>query len=169
MDTGRIEQADTANVIFDRPATPYVARFMGGQNVLTGTVQESAAGLIRLRAADGSEFETKADGSQKPKAPLSVAVRRDRVSLQRAKDDAAKPVNSVAGVVTATEYQGSYVKVTLDVGGQVFVANVPDRDYFAEAVDRGDAVLASWKTEDVHILGKVDSGAAGDPYLEGGH
>ena len=44
MDTGRIDQADTANVIFDKPKTPYVARFMGGQNVLTGTVESSAGG-----------------------------------------------------------------------------------------------------------------------------
>ena len=36
MDTGRIDQADTAEMIFNRPKTPYVARFMGGQNVLTG-------------------------------------------------------------------------------------------------------------------------------------
>ena len=41
MDTGRIDQADTAKVIFNRPRTPYVARFMGGQNVLTGTVEKA--------------------------------------------------------------------------------------------------------------------------------
>src|SRR5262249_50061473 len=34
MDTGRIDQADSANIIFNKPRTPYVARFMGGQNVL---------------------------------------------------------------------------------------------------------------------------------------
>ena len=33
----------------------------------------------------------------------------------------------------------------------------------------GDPVVASWKTEDVHVLSKVDTGAAGDPYLDGGH
>ena len=44
MDTGRIDQADTANVIFNRPKTPYVARFMGGQNVLTGTVESNSCG-----------------------------------------------------------------------------------------------------------------------------
>jgi putative spermidine/putrescine transport system ATP-binding protein len=170
MDTGRIDQADTANVIFDRPATPYVARFMGGQNVLTGTVTDGAApGAIRLKAADGSQFETKGNG-EKPKSELSVAVRRDRIALRRRNGDApSNAVNSLWGVVSATEYQGSYVKVTLDVGGQVFVANVSDRDYFAEPVERGDPVVASWKTEDVHILGKVDTGAAGDPYLDAGH
>ena len=30
-------------------------------------------------------------------------------------------------------------------------------------------VVASWNTADVHVLGKADTGAAGDPYLDGGH
>ena len=42
MDTGRIDQADTAETIFNRPKTPYVARFMGGQNVLTGVVEDGS-------------------------------------------------------------------------------------------------------------------------------
>jgi putative spermidine/putrescine transport system ATP-binding protein len=98
---------------------------------------------------------------------LSVSVRRDHVALRRG--EATSGVNSIAGVVTATEYQGSYVKVTLDTAGGVFVANVSDRAYFAEHVDTGDKVVASWSTDDVHVLSKVDTGVAGDPYLDGGH
>ena len=94
-------------------------------------------------------------------------MRRDHVALRRGED--ASEVNSIAGVVTATEYQGSYVKVTLDTAGGVFVANVSDRAYFAEHVDTGDKVVASWSTDDVHVLSKVDTGVAGDPYLDGGH
>ena len=60
MDTGLIEQADTANVIFNKPRTPYVARFMGGQNVLTGTVESNSGGVVRLKSADGAAFEAKA-------------------------------------------------------------------------------------------------------------
>lgn len=69
----------------------------------------------------------------------------------------------------STEYQGSYVKVTINVGGDVFVANVSDQAYFAEPVTTGDPVVASWNVADVHVLSTVDSGAAGDPYLDGGH
>ena len=98
-----------------------------------------------------------------------MAVRRDRIALRRSGGDASGGVNSIPGVVEATEYQGSYVKVTLDVGGGIFVANISDGAYFAEPVTMGDPVIASWKTEDVHILTKVDSGAAGDPYLDAGH
>ncbi len=171
MDTGRIDQADTANVIFNRPTTPYVARFMGGQNVLTGAVNGKADGRIKLKGANGAVFEaamkepTPAEG-----APLSFAVRRDRIKLRKNRDvKAATATNEIKGVVESTEYQGSYVKVTIDLGGGVFVANLPDGDYFADPVDKGDAVIATWNTADVNILAKVDSGVAGDPYLNANH
>ena len=168
MDTGRIDQADTANMIFDKPKTPYVARFMGGQNVLTGTVAESGAGRFRLNGDDGSIFEGTSGGSAVG-SKLSIAVRRDRIGLVRKDAVAAGTVNAVGGLVVATEYQGSYVKVTVDIGGDVFVANVSDADYFLDPVDVGDAVVATWKAEDVHVLSKVDTGSAGDPYLAAGH
>ena len=136
MDTGRIDQADTANVIFDKPKTPYVARFMGGQNVLTGTVESNAGGVDpaevgRRRGVRGEgRRQRAAHGSQ-----MSVSVRRDHIALRSSAARHRGAVNSIPGVVEATEYQGSYVKVTIDDGGGVFVANVSDRAYFAEPVD----------------------------------
>jgi putative spermidine/putrescine transport system ATP-binding protein len=168
MDTGRIDQADTANVIFNKPKTPYVARFMGGQNVLTGTVESNSGGVVKLKSADSASFEVKAgDTAASIGSKMSVSVRRDHVALRRG--EGTSDVNSMTGTVAATEYQGSYVKVTIDTAGGVFVANVSDRAYFAEHVDTGDKVVASWSTDDVHVLSKVDTGAAVDPYLNGGH
>ncbi len=165
MDTGRIDQADTANVIFNRPKTPYVARFMGGQNVLTGTVISKTAKLISLKTAEGAVFEA-ADYKSvlKQGAPLSVAIRRDRIKLRMAGKTRTANTNEISGVVEATEYQGSYVKVTLNVGGGIFVANIADGDYFAEPVTSGDRVTARWNTEDVNILVKIDAGSVGDVY-----
>ena len=89
MDTGCIDQADTANVIFNRPKTPYVARFMGGQNVLTGTVESSSSGLVRLKSADGSAFEARAgEVAVATDAKMSIAVRRDRIGLRRGNAEA---------------------------------------------------------------------------------
>ena len=53
MDTGRIDQAGSANEVFDQPRTPYVARFMGGQNVLTGTARRTAPPACGCRARAG--------------------------------------------------------------------------------------------------------------------
>jgi putative spermidine/putrescine transport system ATP-binding protein len=168
MDTGRIDQAGSANVIFNRPKTPYVARFMGGQNVLTGTVVRTADGSLRLRGANGAQFETAANATSLPEgSPLSFAVRRDRVKLRKSVGGkAAIAANEVWGVVEATEYQGSYVKVFVDLGSGVFVAYVPDGEFVASPIEKGDAVVASWDAADINILTNVDKGAAEDPYSD---
>ena len=170
MDTGRIDQADTANVIFNRPKTPYVARFMGGQNVVTGTVTSKTAKVITLKTAEGAVFEAPyRDSTLKQGAPLSVAIRRDRIKLRKAGKAKSTASNEVSGIVEVTEYQGSYVKVSIRIGNGIFVANVSDGDYFADPVTSGDKVLASWNSDDVNILVKVDTGSAGDPYLDTSH
>ena len=172
MDTGRVDQAGSASEIFNAPKTPYVARFMGGQNVLTGTVESASAQAVRLRGDQGWIYEATPNGvSPKVNQPFSVAIRRDRIVLRKRGLEAdAALTNAVSGTVTATEYQGSYVKVTIDVGmADLFVANVSDSAYFADPVRPGDPVTASWRAEDVHTLSKVDAGGAGDPYLEGTH
>ncbi len=171
MDTGRIDQADTANVIFNRPRTPYVARFMGGQNVLTGTVETTSGGAIRMKTAAGAVLEAPAsDGRPTKGQAMSVAIRRDRIKLRKhGKDGAAPGVNEISGTVEAVEYQGSYVKVKVDLGGGAFVANVSDGDYFADPLGSGDRVTASWNAADVNVLTKVDVGDAGDPYMDAMH
>jgi putative spermidine/putrescine transport system ATP-binding protein len=168
MDTGRIDQADSANMIFNRPNTPYVARFMGGQNVLTGNVEAVSNGAIRLRTEGGSHLEA-GSGDRSPTVgePLSIAIRRDRISLARTGGASTERVNTLDGKVDATEYQGSYVKVTLNVGtGEPFVAYISDGDYFADPVATGDRVTANWRSADVHVLNKVDTGKPGELDLE---
>jgi putative spermidine/putrescine transport system ATP-binding protein len=170
MDTGRIDQEGSANIIFNRPKTPYVARFMGGQNVLTGTVVRTADGPLRLRGANGAQFEAVAKAALPEGSPVSFAVRRDHVKLRKSAGGKTATVpNEVQGVVEATEYQGSYIKVFIDLGGGVFVAHVADRDFFANPVEKGDAVVASWSAADINILTSVDKGAAGDPYSDATH
>jgi putative spermidine/putrescine transport system ATP-binding protein len=86
--------------------------------------------------------------------------------MRGASDAAGKGINEIAGTVSAIEYQGSYVKVTLDVEGGHFVANVSDRDYASERVVPGDHAVAGWKAADVHTLSRVDTGAAADSDLD---
>ncbi len=167
MDTGRIDQADTAKVIFNKPKTPYVARFMGGQNVLTGKVASVAPGKVMLEGIGGAVFETADAPGAAAGARLSFAVRRDRIALHRRKaGDAALPVNAIGGTVVSTEYQGSYVKVTVDTGTGDFVANVSDARLFRRAGGHGRSGRRHWNKDEVHILSKVDTGEAGSPYLE---
>jgi len=82
MDQGRIEQAASPNTIYNTPRTAYVARFIGGQNVLSGKVEGVADGTATLRAAGGARL-TVPLGSAKPQpgSQLYLSIRRDRIDI----------------------------------------------------------------------------------------
>src|SRR6267378_4283734 len=165
MAQGRIEQAASAREIFTAPRNAYVARFMGGQNVLAGTVESVVDGQAIVAGDDGARFSIAVDKEKLVKGSRLVgSIRRDRVSVSKA-ESAATPsneVNALLGKVHAIEYQGSYVKVTIQrPAGEEFVANVFDEDFFRDALDIGDRVLARWSAHDALILeGTHDAGEA---------
>jgi putative spermidine/putrescine transport system ATP-binding protein len=154
MDQGHIEQAASARDVYDRPRTAYVARFIGGQNVLSGPVVEAGAGAVTIDSGG------KRVSISSPAAPpavgttFQVAVRRDRVQLKRAGSERpAHAVNTVHGRVSAMEYQGSWLKITLEEAcGEEFVVNQADSIFFADPLDVGDPVTATWLPDEVHYL-----------------
>ncbi|MBH0239331.1 ABC transporter ATP-binding protein [Methylobrevis albus] len=120
MNNGRIEQAGSPQEIFDRPATEFVARFMGGHNVID-------------------------------LAGKRVTVRADKVSFAPGGESAgAEHVRT--GTVTAVEYQGYSVVVTLDAAGGELTAIVPERQFFARPVEPGAAAAIGWNAADIHEL-----------------
>ncbi|TGT72315.1 ABC transporter ATP-binding protein [Mesorhizobium sp. M2E.F.Ca.ET.166.01.1.1] len=171
MDTGRIEQAASANEIFNRPATSYVAHFMGGQNVLSGHVDSVFRGMARLAGARGEVFDVPVKVAPPIGAPVSISIRRDRIHVARAAAATSTQLpNSIAGTVESTEYQGHYVKLNIVTdGGTVFVAHVSDDDYFAQPLGPGDRVISSWKPKQIHILSKGDSLSTKEQWAASGH
>jgi len=168
MDQGRIEQAAAPEVIYATPQSAYVARFMGGHNVLGGRLARITDGIATLENDKGERFEVAmTDGLAAPGEPVNVSIRRDRVTLHN-DDDAGPAANRVSGTVYAIEYQGAFVKVTLRTAGDDdFVAYLRDDRFLASPVGIGDAATATWQRADLHLL-RADLGRAaldaGRPY-----
>jgi putative spermidine/putrescine transport system ATP-binding protein len=167
MEHGRIEQAASARDIFLMPRTAYVARFMGGQNVLSGTMEAVETGLATLITATGARLEVLLDdASVAPGTQAFIAVRRDRIAIERpgAGPQRRNLTNSVSGEVLAIENQGSWVKITLDIGeDEDFVANVDEKDYFADSIDIGERAAASWHRDNARLLADGRTPGAAPP------
>ena len=72
---------------------------------------------------------------------------------RRGRSSHAGEPNAIGGIVHAIEYQGAYVKVTIQrPEHEDAVAHVADSDFFAQHLDIGDQVVARWAVEDVHLL-----------------
>jgi putative spermidine/putrescine transport system ATP-binding protein len=157
MAQGHIEQAASARDIYITPRNAYVARFIGGQNVLSGAVESVIDGTAAVAAENGSRFAfAVGDGRPARGGRLYGSIRRDRIALEKLPPGAKPPpgLNTVVGEVHTIENQGSYVKVTLDLAGgaEEFVANLSDENFFTNPLDIGDRVIARWSASDIKLL-----------------
>ncbi|MDE3176148.1 MAG: ABC transporter ATP-binding protein [Pseudomonadota bacterium] len=159
MDHGIIEQAGPPKEIYDRPHSPYVARFMGGQNVVKAKLDSVRGNMAVASGPEGEIYRIPLRSETTPGADLRFAVRRDKIAL--AAGDKANE-NAITGRVTNVEYQGTFVKVELATAQkEEFVVYLSDRAFFERPFDFGDMLVASWRPEDVcQLIGANNS--AGD-------
>jgi hypothetical protein len=97
-----------------------------------------------------------------PGSVLHVSIRRDRIEVVKAPAvfNWSEQTNAVLGTIHALEYQGSYVKLTIDLAsGEEFVAHVTDDVFFRETMEIGDRVICRWSARDLHLLQAAESAA----------
>ncbi len=153
MNAGKIEQTGAARDVFNAPRTQFVARFIGGHNVLTGTVERSSDAETILKGANGTRFRT-ATGGARAGETMSFAVRSDRIVIAPVESGGKPDVfNAVKGRMTSIEYQGSWVRVALSCPDtDELVLDLNEAAFFAAPLSVGDGVVASWAAEEVHVL-----------------
>ena len=153
MDHGRIEQVGPPRTIFNSPATSFVARFIGGHNVLEGRLESTSANGFRLRVGPGAAVSGAGDATGRTGDSASVAVRSDLVRIDGGRSDPL-PDNAMPGRVSAVEYHGSLVQIELEVeGAPEFSVTVGEKEFYAAPAEVGSGVVVSWSTNAVHLLG----------------
>ncbi len=162
MNAGRIEQAASARTVFNRPGTAFVARFIGGHNVFSCTVEAADATGARLRGPHGIAIATARLGLT-PGSAIHVALRSDRIRIKRAAQRLMAlganggidmPRGSLPSRVAAVEYQGAAVKLRLEADwGEELTVTLPDQSFYVAPVAEGDVVAIEWDDSDVHIVG----------------
>jgi sulfate transport system ATP-binding protein len=77
MNAGKVEQAGTPAEIYDHPATPFVASFVGGANVLSGRVQNGQVALGSLRLSSPAPAGSEGQSVRAFVRPHDVVVARE--------------------------------------------------------------------------------------------
>ena len=116
MNAGRIEQEGTAEDLYERPATRFVATFVGRASVLPAVLEaegEVRVGPVRWSAEPAPELTSAAPGEE-----VDLVVRPESLSFAPAGDPQALP-----GRITERRYAGpvTYYQVALTAGGEVEV------------------------------------------------
>jgi spermidine/putrescine transport system ATP-binding protein len=149
MNAGHVEQLGTPEDLYERPATRFVADFMGTTNLLRGTVGTDG----RVRLETGETIAADARGHS-PGATVDVSVRPESARIEPVSLSVAPtPVapTGLAGCVEQAAYLGSslsYLVRTHDgLGVSVLVAKEGPR------LPVGSEVVVSWSPEAALVLG----------------
>jgi spermidine/putrescine transport system ATP-binding protein len=122
MNRGRVEQMDEAARIFERPATEFVANFMGAANFFQATFVEEEKGRLLVSLAAGGEVHIPSNGAaRRAGEEMRFVVRPEKLDL-RPSDLVAHGVASVAVTIEERVYQGlSTMWIVRDDVGERFV------------------------------------------------
>jgi spermidine/putrescine transport system ATP-binding protein len=151
MSAGHVEQVGTPEEIYDSPATPFVAGFIGSANLLAARVEGVRGDVAAVRLAGERVVEVPIC-NQHPFAPgdeAMVMIRPERVRLS-----VEQPAGTPSVPVTVTEliFQGPVVRCVLrDVVGSEIVAHLAsDRRLAKPGI--GETGWASWDDDAARLL-----------------
>ena len=142
MHQGKVEQAGAPQEIYDAPATPFVAEFVGGANVFSGRVVNERAAL------SGASLSVPVPGG-KDGASVQAFVRPREVKLTRAEDD--HPEVAVARIERITRV-GAAVKVSLKLhDGATLTVEMERAELDGLGVAESDRVLVDLRHAKIFV------------------
>ncbi len=145
---GRIEQVGTAEDLYERPATTFVAEFVGDSNVFHGTL---AASGTSVRLDDGRELRVPGCGASSAGRGAAVVLRPERARVLVYGEAAQPSCQRLSGVVASVHYMGSArrIEVEIDPRRRMLVKEPADRP---SGVHPGDPVDVCWQAEDCAVI-----------------
>ncbi|HMB51143.1 MAG TPA: ABC transporter ATP-binding protein [Natronoarchaeum rubrum] len=147
MNHGRVEQVGTPRDVYRRPATRFVAEFLGDNNVFAGPVSvvENGRSMLDIDGVDLRIPRVDAERATVCVRPEAVRLLDDRDGESGA-DYADAAANRLRADVVTTEFLGGAVRAGLRWRGRELVArfeDVPDAETVTVTFDRTDVHVVS--------------------------
>ena len=150
MNRGRVEQVAAPEEVYDRPATTFVAGFIGVSNLMPATV----TGLQEVKLDQGQTIAAPTDGFSRGERCHAV-VRPEKLRVELIEGGGAGGGARVEGIVESSLYLGTATQIAVDLGeGTRMTVLVPNTDEAArQRLPGGGARVAlSWDPEHMHLV-----------------
>ena len=163
MNHGRIEQLGTPDMVYEQPASVFVAEFLGTSNLLAGTFTGVRDGSGWVDLGDGQSIRIPGDAKVRQGDRLHVGVRPEKITVSPPNTTVDAGQNSLEGKLLSSVFVGvSYQYFFETRGGRRLSAF--DRNAGRGAVARaGDAMTLAWRPEHTFV---IRAGAADEKAIE---
>jgi spermidine/putrescine transport system ATP-binding protein len=149
MDNGEIEQVDDPEEVYERPATTFVAGFIGVSNLMPGVIEPG--GEVRLD--NGPTVPAPETDGFRPGDRCYAVVRPEKLRITTGDADGDLP--SVEGTVESSLYLGTATQIVVDLGGGVRMTVLypnADESERQRLPGGGARVRLSWDPDHMHLV-----------------
>jgi putative spermidine/putrescine transport system ATP-binding protein len=91
LNRGRVEQVDTPDRLYARPANLFVNRFVGHTNLIDGVVLSAVAGRAAVDAGNGATFDVPNRGNFPPGSAVMLSIRPENLAITESGRPGAMP------------------------------------------------------------------------------
>jgi spermidine/putrescine ABC transporter ATP-binding subunit len=117
LNHGRIDQVGSPGEVYERPANPFVGRFLGEANLIEGTIAGQVGQFVRLALSSGQELRAPL-GSASVIGRGMLFIRPERVDIAAGSIAATDPLtNALMGTVHRCSFLGNILRYSVDVDG----------------------------------------------------
>jgi spermidine/putrescine transport system ATP-binding protein len=151
MNAGRVEQVGGPREIYEKPATAFVADFIGSLNALDITVGEVVGGYAVARVGEAGRVVVPVDGAVATGAALRVAVRPEWVRIEGVSGTTTDGGSRLEGNVAQIVYLGMYTQFHVDTPlGRVVSHRLAEGA--PDSFGAGSAVAVAWDADQTYTL-----------------
>ncbi len=145
MSDGRIEQLGTPTELYERPATAFVAGFLGASNLIPGTV--SGPETVQLRG--GPEVRVPEDALAGRRGNVAVGIRPEKIEIGNA---SGEQMNTLAGRVIEQAYIGVATQYIVETPCGRMTVYVQNARPGADGVSPGESLALRWTPESTFVV-----------------
>jgi iron(III) transport system ATP-binding protein len=146
IEQGKLMQIGTPWDLYERPANPFVADFIGINNLILGQIEKhlDAEGRVAVKTAVGV-LVSESNAAFEPGNPCVVCVRPETAAIGES-EESGESVNRISGTVGFASFIGNAVRYDVEIGnGMIFRVDVQNpRDHHPYAL--GEKVAVAFLT-----------------------
>lgn len=151
VQSGRIVQCGPPAVLYDAPASHFVAGFLGESNFLGGIVAEAAPGQVLVTLPGGRQMRGKPSAPMLPGQAVSILIRPEKLQLHAVSGSIGAGANLLHGRIDLVNFLGGAIEYEIDLDGARLTARVYLRAE-AAAFAIGDPVVLHMAPEDCLVF-----------------
>src|SRR6516225_9289559 len=153
LNRGRIDQVGPPGEVYERPANPFVGRFLGEANLIEGTLMRHGGEIARLVLPCGQELRASRGSNSSYEDRAMLFIRPERIEITPGANAAVGPRNNaLAGRIRRCAFLGNILRYAVDIDGTAPVTVDLQNAVGVAPMPVGAPVVLRWPVAESLIL-----------------